>query len=141
MPRRRPGTSRIELTLTERGPLFDEPATRAAVFHFLDTAKADLAQVGVNEIRNQLRWLPKHPTGRYASHIRTERVGSYNDQVITDGFVIYGSWLEGTSTRNKTTRFKGYRIFRRTRQKLRKQTREVIQAQFEELLARLRGAA
>ena|SRR6266496_243657 len=138
MARSRSGSSRIGLTVSEIGPLFDEPATRAAVFHFLDTAKADLAQVGVNEIHAQLRWLPKHPTGRYASHVRTERVGSYNDQVITDGFVIYGSWLEGTSTRNRTTRFKGYHIFRRTRQKLRRMTREILQRDLDELIARLR---
>ena len=33
---------------------------------------------------------------------------------IDDGGVVYGPWLEGTSTRNATTRFKGYGAFRRT---------------------------
>jgi hypothetical protein len=134
----RSGTSRIGITVDVTGPVFDEAVTSGEIRRFLDTAKTDLAQAGVNEIHQQLRWLPKHPTGRYASHVVTERAGSYGDQVITDGFVIYGSWLEGTSTRNRTTRFKGYRIFRRTRTKLQKQSRPLLQARLGELLARLR---
>lgn len=36
--------------------------------------------------------------------------------IIHDGGVVYGPWLEGTSGRNQTTRFKGYRSFRQTAQ-------------------------
>jgi hypothetical protein len=34
--------------------------------------------------------------------------------VVQDGGVIYGPWLEGVGSRNRTTRFKGYFTFRRT---------------------------
>ena len=32
--------------------------------------------------------------------------------------VVYATWIEGTSKRNKTTRFKGYRMFDKARKKL-----------------------
>jgi len=34
--------------------------------------------------------------------------------VVTDQGVVYGAWLEGIGSRNRTTRFKGYRHFRQT---------------------------
>jgi hypothetical protein len=34
--------------------------------------------------------------------------------VIYDSGVVYGPWIEGVGTRNATTRFKGYAMFRRT---------------------------
>lgn len=38
--------------------------------------------------------------------------------IIFDSNVAYGPWLEGVSSRNDSTRFKGYGIFRKTRDKL-----------------------
>ena len=32
--------------------------------------------------------------------------------------VVYATWIEGTSKRNKTTKFKGYRMFDKARRKL-----------------------
>ena len=32
--------------------------------------------------------------------------------------VIYASWIEGTSRRNRTTKFKGYRMFQNARKQL-----------------------
>lgn len=52
-------------------------------------------------------------TGNYRRNVRPV----WKDQLsalITDGGVIYGPWLEGTSSRNETTRFKGYASFRKT---------------------------
>jgi len=46
--------------------------------------------------------------------------------LITDGGVVYGPWLEGISSRNMTTRFKGYMTFRKTSQELEKKSREVF---------------
>ncbi len=38
--------------------------------------------------------------------------------VIHDSGTIYGPWLEGTSKKNETTRFKGYASFRRGSQRI-----------------------
>jgi hypothetical protein len=55
----------------------------------------------------------QYSTGHYASRVRsTPRTGLRVR--ITDGGVEYGPWLEGTSSRNQSTRFKGYHVFRKT---------------------------
>jgi hypothetical protein len=40
--------------------------------------------------------------------------------------VIYGPWLEGTSSRNQTTRFKGYAMFRRTKGQVDKEAPDIL---------------
>jgi len=63
-------------------------------------------------------------TGNYRRNIST-RITELNG-LITDGGVVYGPWLEGISSRNMTTRFKGYMTFRKTSQELEKKSREVF---------------
>lgn len=105
----------IQPTVKTTGPIFDGRA-RAAVDDFLDAAEVEVADEGANDIRQQLGSVLKNPTGFYESQIQTER--QRNDTMVTDGGVIYGPWLEGTSSRNQTTRFKGYRTFRLIAQRL-----------------------
>jgi hypothetical protein len=47
---------------------------------------------------------------------------------IDDGGVEYGPWLEGTDSRNQSTRFKGYHMFRKTATQLRKDAKSVMNA-------------
>ena len=101
----------VETTMT--GPLYNGQA-KAAVDDFLDETTRELAELGVNEIQSRLGQVLEHPTGHYKSKIVTDR--AHGDWAVTDGGVVYSSWLEGTSSRNKTTRFKGYQTFRKTRQ-------------------------
>lgn len=100
---------------TKKGPLFDGRA-KEAVRAFQDDAEREVGQVLVNEIQADLGKVLKHPSGYYKRQITTDRVK--DDLVVTDGGVIYGPWLEGTSSRNKTTRFKGYATFRRISQRV-----------------------
>ena len=58
---------------------------------------------------------------------------------IDDGNVIYGSWLEGTSSRNQTTRFKGYSSFRRTAQYLNKEKGKVLLKHVEKAIKEMNG--
>lgn len=53
----------------------------------------------------------KNPTPYYETQIRVDRVAD-DEAVVNDTGVVYGPWLEGTSSRNQTTRFKGYHAFR-----------------------------
>lgn len=100
---------------TTKGPLFDGRAAEA-VRAFQDDAEREVSQVLVNEIQADLGKVLQHPTGYYKRQITTDR--AKDDLVVTDGGVIYGPWLEGTSSRNKTTRFKGYATFRRISQQV-----------------------
>jgi len=63
-------------------------------------------------------------TGNYRRNIST-RVTNLNG-LVTDGGVIYGPWLEGTSSRNQTTRFKGYSSFRIVAQNVEKRSASVL---------------
>lgn len=97
------------------GPLFDgrAPATAARYVASLQVVLADEAQ---NRIHARLGEVLQHPTGYYESQIHAEQATT--DRVVTDTPVIYGPWLEGTGSRNQTTRFKGYGTFRKVTQKL-----------------------
>jgi len=96
--------------------MFDGQAKRAA-HDFSRKASEKIADEGAEMVRDQLHEVIRHPTGYYESHIQV-RVHSELDRVITDGGIVYGPWLEGTSERNNTTRFKGYKTFRLIKQEL-----------------------
>lgn len=117
----------IEATFT--GPLFGGTAARvlSAYVEELEQAVGDMA---VNEIRQALHGALRHPTGYYESNVQTERAGG--DSVVNDRGVIYGPWLEGVSSRNQSTRFRGYGVFRKTTAAIEKKADEIA----EELLSR-----
>ena len=58
--------------------------------------------------------------------------------VITDGGVVYGPWLEGLSSRNVTTRFKGYFAFRRTQKWLNDRKASVMDKHMRSFVRRMR---
>lgn len=101
--------------VTTSGPLFNGEADRL-LDGMCDAIETDVGQAGVDLVRARLGEVLQHPTGYYESHITTRPDGGDID--ITDSGVVYGPWLEGTGSRNRTTRFKGYRTFRLTAQAL-----------------------
>lgn len=58
------------------------------------------------------RYESSPPTLKWVRSVHAEPRNDYH--VATDRGIIYGHWLEGTGSRNRTTRFKGYLIWRRT---------------------------
>jgi hypothetical protein len=55
--------------------------------------------------------------------------------------VTWGPWLEGTSRRNQSTRFKGYHLFRKTRQELQRQAPGIGQRELDKVMPRIRGVS
>lgn len=121
------------LQFTRRGPLFDRRIDRAVDLG-LEDARREVGQQGVTEVRQQLARVLKHPTGYYSRHIAERRVGVAD--VVHDSGVIYGPWLAGAGSRNRTTRFKGYAHWRRATQALRRRAGAVAN---RAIGARLRG--
>lgn len=103
------------IRVEQRGPLFSPSAT-GLIDNAVDEIGETLAQKAYNEVRKQLRSALQNPTGRYESRVQTSNQA--DTLVISDGGVVYGPWLEGTSSRNSQTRFKGYSTFRKVKQKL-----------------------
>lgn len=112
------------MTATMSGPLFDGRLAHA-VDVGIDEAEHDVADAGVNIVRNELAGVLQHPTGHYQSEIQTER--AVGDWAVTDGGIVYGPWLAGTSQRNNTTRFKGYSHWRRATQRLQDQAASIAE--------------
>ena len=74
-------------------------------------------------------------TGYYASRIHGEV--KFLHGIINDGNVIYGRWLEGVSSRNQSTRFKGYRSFQRTATWLNRNKRKVLEAHVKKFVSQV----
>lgn len=104
----------VEVRMT--GPLFDGTLEREVGLG-LDEGREAVADRGVDLVRARLDQSVRNGTG-YASSRVVRDVGRTSDTDVVHDLVIYGAWLEGTSSRNRTTRFKGYRSFRRARQEL-----------------------
>jgi hypothetical protein len=89
----------------------------------VETAGEDVAQEAFDEVHQRLRAVLKHPTGHYESRVQVSNQS--NTLQISDGGVVYGPWLEGTSSRNGSTRFKGYHTFRQVLQRMDQKAEQV----------------
>ena len=116
----------FDLQVRATGPVFNGQA-RAAITGFITEAEDVVAGEGVNRIKQHLGQVLRNPTGFYESQITSDR--QRDDRVVHDRGVVYGPWLEGVSSRNQTTRFKGYRTFRQVTQKLQDDAHNIAERQ------------
>lgn len=107
-------TTKYGTTVKVKGKLFQN---LAGEFGKLGEAiNQELGDAGVALVRQLLDANLRHPTGYYRSKIVASVMK--DSMLISDSRVVYGPWLEGTGSRNKTTRFKGYASFRKATQRL-----------------------
>jgi hypothetical protein len=112
----------MSVDITTKGGLFRGKISagftrlRSSVSSATKEANEDIAQDAYNRVQARLGSVLQNPTGYYQSRITTDV--SSGSLEISDGGVRYGPWLEGTSSRNDTTRFKGYRTFQIVRQEM-----------------------
>ncbi len=122
------------VTFTYRGPVFDGRADA-----MIDRAVRDwehhLAEVGADYVRAELERVLRKETPYYRLQITTTEYPGRT--VINDGGVVYGPWLEGTGSRNKTTRFKGYATFRRMAERLNAEAKHILQPYADMLVERI----
>ncbi len=105
----------LEIELVATGPLFDGTAG-AIVDAWLEESATEVMRDGLAEIGLQMDIYFRDPTPYYETQVVVDRVGS--DWVLHDRGVIYGPWLDGSGSRNSTSRFRGYPHWRRTVQYL-----------------------
>lgn len=99
-------------------------------------ATEEVGRAAYAEVATNLDRSIRNPTPYYETQITLDTVG--HDRKIHDRGVIYGSWLEGTSSRNQSTRFKGYASFRRAWQKIQRDAPLIADAAIRRGLARLK---
>ena len=94
-------------------------------------------------VEGERRWLTglaatlRKPTGAYVSRI--DHQSSATRSRVHDNRAIYGPWLEGTGSRNKTTRFKGYANARKATQQLEAGAPHLAEQVIREHLSELGG--
>ena len=107
------------IKVSMHGPIFQAGLPASVVQDTLRGAVGDLVAEGEREVKLQL--YPGHglKTGHYRRSVHGEVSASLHGRVH-DSNVVYGPWLEGVSSRNQKSRFKGYAMFRNATQKLEK---------------------
>jgi hypothetical protein len=131
------GELKVRVYVRAQGPLFDGAAPEI-IHAWMDEVKKDIAQEGVNRLRAFVMNKTGRATGHYQSEIQTSTLVAFNDIRIFDP-VVYGPWLEGTSKRNRSTRFKGYRLWRKTAQALNDDATAIADRRMPELVQKLGG--
>jgi len=122
--------------VTAKGPLFDD--TVEALARAANRALTDIAVMGANRVKKEL--YPGHGriTANLRSHVGGSLVKNFHAQIDAGearygANIIYASWVEGTSSRNKRSRFKGYHMFQHARDWLAKGSKEIDEL-FEQAL-------
>ncbi|HEV8653256.1 MAG TPA: hypothetical protein VG276_28655 [Actinomycetes bacterium] len=121
-----------------RGPMFDGRDVPIMNAFFRD-AKKLVTDAGEEQVRQRVNRRAKHPTNSFASAVTTKDFAKGKTIIADYPQVLYGPWLEGTSSRNASTRFKGYKLFRLTRNWLRKHLTAIIQERLDRAVAELNG--
>lgn len=109
-----------------------------AVDNFVTEATWQLGAQGLADWHQILDQRIQNPTPFYETQLMVERQTAEVVWVHDRG-VIYGPWLEGTGSRNRTTKFKGYRAVRQTTQELQRKAVTIVQPYVEQLIRRLGG--
>jgi hypothetical protein len=97
------------------GPFFSANIDNV-VDAFVQKIERKVAQEAEDRVGRYMRKFFRTNTPYYWLHVQAKPRADYH--VVTDGGIVYGPWLNGTGSRNKTTRFKGYKHFRLTVQEL-----------------------
>lgn len=127
----------VKIKVDNTGPLFTARAGNQ-LRDLLEGSIRELVQEGETFLNNTLKPRPsgvylsfeqaqpgQASTGNYRRNLSTQ-INSLN-AVISDGGVVYGPWLEGVSSRNATTRFKGYSAFRRAGFHIQKKSKRIAE--------------
>ncbi len=119
-----PGNPQISIKVDTHGPLFTNHDL-LVIRSFMREAEEEVAAQASSYVHQYLNSSIKHPTPYYETQITTQRLD--DDAVyVHDRGIVYGPWLEGTSSRNQTTRFKGYRSFAKATAKTRADVGRIV---------------
>lgn len=138
------------------GPLFDGRADLAAKegtdairAKLVSDARSAVAAVFIGRIRNSTGRFLASITDTSVSRTYTVRSGSKSysmpvvvtdpaaETLVTTELASYGPWLEGTGSRNESTRFKGYQGFRLASQQVDRTAQATADVMFKPFAERM----
>lgn len=101
----------LDITVTLTGPLFSGSAFQSVMADIVEEARVEVGNAALERVQYFLNRQIRHPTPYYETQITQQSRG--DTEIVHDRGIIYGPWLEGVSSRNSRTRFKGYASFRK----------------------------
>lgn len=113
----------LGISVVRHGPMFDGRADAAAE-EMCDESERAIAIHGSAKVRARQNVTFKVQTPYYRTHTQARK--TVDGWRITGPAVAYGHWLEGTGSRNRTTRFKGYFIFRTMTKEIQRESAATI---------------
>jgi hypothetical protein len=116
--------------VTTSGPIFHADSLVEKMQADIAT---DIAQRGFELWQANLSGSLRHPTGYYQSQIQV--VDHPDGKAVNDNGIVYGPWLEGVGSRNRSTRFKGYFSLRRAMETLQSEATDIAQKSVDEFIA------
>ena len=130
---------RVRAFTDASGPIFDGRFDDELKIWARDTEDA-IAAEGVRLLREFPMNKTLRASGGFQREVRAIRqVQHVIIPAPTDKGVTWGPWLEGVSKRNESTRFKGYRLFRKTRQELNRKAAEIGQREMDKVIGAMGG--
>ncbi len=127
----------MPVEIKRKGPLFDGRAPHIVHRALAETVK-EVSTVGLQDVRREFAHVLRHPTGYLESHVVND-VRDTRAVVSDKGRVLWSWWIEGTGSRNRTTRFKGYWTFKRMAVGLRLKVRTIARPIFDRYTREMNG--
>lgn len=98
----------LDYEVNVKGPIFDGSVNKI-MRQVVRDIQDELGDLAVDMVYAHFDAVLQNPTGYLRSRVHARR--DSDDMTVGDGGVVYGPWIEGVSTRNQTTRFKGYHTY------------------------------
>jgi hypothetical protein len=117
------------------GPFFEASTYVPAMKQMQEGITRTLTNLAYQRVQTILRQNIRKPTPYY----QTKIVRNTATGLVHDSDVVYGPWLEGVSSRNQETRFKGYHAFRRAFSSVNNQRERLSRPHIERMLKTLGG--
>jgi hypothetical protein len=118
------------------GPAFRPVEIRHAITSMTDEVARRAAKYAWTRVQGYMSVYFQNATGFYQHRVQLhEQQGQI---YVSDGGVVYGPWLAGTGSRNRTTRFKGYAHWRRAKADLKREGPRIAQQVLREFIGRFR---
>src|SRR3990167_3310900 len=115
--------------VTVSGPFFTSDVDRL-ITDAIHEAVREVSQFGAEAVKDQLYTGHGVRSGKFRASI-TGQVTQSRHGVVFARDAVKGPWLEGTSRRNQTTRFKGFGMMRKGTQRTDKQAQKIADGIFK----------
>lgn len=112
----------VKINIDVDGPMFRAGIQRG-VIEGINDGIDEIMKIGEGDVKKQLYVGHGFRTGNLREAVAGDVISDLHGVIdagahVEGRNVVYAEWIEGIAARNRSTRFKGYRMFRNTTAKL-----------------------